>query len=1112
MSSSPTKSSFRELREQYAGQSQRQSSDLSASADPTVPSFDFPGRMRGRDGETSPKSWTPKQVGEYVRRRYDADDQEEGVDNVEADVERLVKWVNENQIGGRAFLRMASSSAAGKGTGSGSGRQNEVIERKLREASRTLRQSSLRGRIWGFGNGNAHTEEPSTYIRPRSDSESSQSSSTSETQDPLSISQYNNRMRTQSDVVAFNSTGRGGEYYDKPVRRRAGVGRSGHVRGMVASFERSSSEDDGDADGDADADGTGREGRDGRRSVSPTKPTMQRALPRRGRVGDLFGPFDSQPMSGSEPLSVLPPVLPPPPLSGSVRDAGVVQDGTVGGVEDDVHSTVKARGGGEHRQGQYGHEQQFGLHGEHGHQQQFGQRRQQQQFGQHGQQQQQQQQQELQRMWGLNFQRSGDEREDVSQGRPLGQQQFSQFSAPLQPHVQSDSQSQSQSHVPSHVQPHVQPPARWIEPQKSGPVSSGSRLLPVPPTFTGPPRVFDVFDGPGAVGGGGFGGVGVETFGFGGPDAVVRGGTAFGNDAEFGVIGKRSASCSPNKGRGAGIGLEGNGSGGRNGNGSGGGSAPRMLPLPPVPLFHPVPRRGVEGVLGLGGDADVDADAGDGVAVEDPVFTHPEPAAEVLDAGGVKREEEEMSIEELIRREEMCQAGAGAHQFEGENGAKGVKGAKAWEMDVGLGDTVKKVGSGGGGGRKKKSWEVVDSTALVSLDADPVSVSDVDTPEGVGEARSDVGADASPASDASFVNVGRRDRDRERKRSSGQSQGRPSGPRSRAPSPSPPPPPLVTLPRVSVGGVGERSADVEVNVEANANANVNAEVAERWREVGRREEQVARRERDVDVREGVVAADQDVVVREKEGLGLREGVLRGRQGQLEQREKAVLGREDDLAVREARLVGREAELGDREKEVVEREAGVVDREAGLERRRVELEERERVIIGDLEKRQVEVGLREEAVRVREERIGLRERVGEDDVQVELESEQEPAVSYSLGRRLAGYLDLVGAGSLFGPGRPAPSEFQEPNAQTEVKTAKETGRRKTTRGASDVVRLGVGQQIPGYVQVLLGIGMCVVLVRVLLGRRGGAVGVGVGVAALGGVAVRGVRGAGGALAR
>ncbi|KAG2017388.1 hypothetical protein CC2G_006900 [Coprinopsis cinerea AmutBmut pab1-1] len=251
MSASPTKSArFLELQAEFTGNGEdktpRQHERTRMKRAETLPSgmeapfpFVFPSTRRQNttaDGEQlpeDPKTWTPAQVAAYLRNS--------SLDS-SANPEDLANFVLERQIAGRAFLRLASSSD-----------ERTELDHALRNASRTLRQSSLRGRIWGF---NATAENSNDLNgpysqRPRSDSVSSASSSGS-----------------FSDNNPFSSN------THRPTGRS-----SGRVRGMVETLERSSS-----------LSGSEREDDDYRRTSRSSSPTKHKALPTRGRVNDLFDP------------------------------------------------------------------------------------------------------------------------------------------------------------------------------------------------------------------------------------------------------------------------------------------------------------------------------------------------------------------------------------------------------------------------------------------------------------------------------------------------------------------------------------------------------------------------------------------------------------------------------------------------------------------------------------------------------------------------------------------------------------------------------------------------------------------------------------------------------
>ncbi|KAH6880170.1 hypothetical protein BKA70DRAFT_1473465 [Coprinopsis sp. MPI-PUGE-AT-0042] len=205
MSASPTKSSgFVALQGEFEDSTPKQHTKTRRGKRPETLPADF---MTPQHLSRSLLSWTPDQVAAYVRQT--------------ANSEELANVILQKQIAGRAFLRIASLGSD----------ERDDVDQALRAASRTLRQSSLRGRIWGLnGTSNEH-------YRPRSDSESSNSS-----------------------VESFSSNSARG---------------NGRIRGMIESLERTSS-----MSSEEDATRS--------RSVSPTKPKF--TFPPKPKVQDLFSP------------------------------------------------------------------------------------------------------------------------------------------------------------------------------------------------------------------------------------------------------------------------------------------------------------------------------------------------------------------------------------------------------------------------------------------------------------------------------------------------------------------------------------------------------------------------------------------------------------------------------------------------------------------------------------------------------------------------------------------------------------------------------------------------------------------------------------------------------
>ncbi|KAK0470353.1 uncharacterized protein EV420DRAFT_108695 [Desarmillaria tabescens] len=189
------------------------------------------------DLPTNPKSWTPSQLSLYLSTTLKVRSGE--TLQLPAPVAQDVAvFVRESRITGRSFLRMKEEDLE-------QFQINKLWRSALLSASRSLRQNVLKGRIWGFGNGidgspysvvaesdDEHT--PNGHLRRRS-------SSLSETH---SSNPFVNGSAS-SDDLGDNDT---------PIRRSlrgkasGGRYRNGRVKGMVETFERSNSVDEGLSD------------------------------------------------------------------------------------------------------------------------------------------------------------------------------------------------------------------------------------------------------------------------------------------------------------------------------------------------------------------------------------------------------------------------------------------------------------------------------------------------------------------------------------------------------------------------------------------------------------------------------------------------------------------------------------------------------------------------------------------------------------------------------------------------------------------------------------------------------------------------------------------------
>ncbi|KAJ7591003.1 hypothetical protein C8J56DRAFT_1047237 [Mycena floridula] len=187
----------------------------------------------------NPKSWTPSQLSAYLATALRVKSGESM--QLPAPVARdIAGFVRETKITGKAFLRFNETDLESYGI-------NKLWCSALLSASETLRQNVLKGRIWGFGN----SLEDAPHSGPSGDEEEDGTPN-------------NNRhlRRSSSHSYLSNPFVNGTAFYSSasssssmedladvsPVQRSSrGRYKNGRVKGMVETFERSSSFDDGPA-------------------------------------------------------------------------------------------------------------------------------------------------------------------------------------------------------------------------------------------------------------------------------------------------------------------------------------------------------------------------------------------------------------------------------------------------------------------------------------------------------------------------------------------------------------------------------------------------------------------------------------------------------------------------------------------------------------------------------------------------------------------------------------------------------------------------------------------------------------------------------------------------
>ncbi|KAF8955702.1 hypothetical protein BDZ97DRAFT_2080460 [Flammula alnicola] len=549
------------------------------------------------------------------------------------------------------------------------------------------------------------------------------------------------------------------------------------------------------------------------------------------------------------------------------------------------------------------------------------------------------------------------------------------------------------------------------------------------------------------------------------------------------------------------------------GQGSAGKQQPRLLPYPPVvaetALYHPRPRRVVgvgalgvdsgEGAEGVGAEKEMGMTTSSDEEMQEDVY---ESAVEALSAsrsssaggggsssarargvggvpgpvsgsssGGVgegpkEGEDAEPSIEELLHRQ-----GQNAHP---------ISGVEAWEME--LGETVKRISGGGvttsgGGGHS--------ATAIIAAGragGAPLS----------SNARSGSGTMAEIGRKAGR-NTGKTDND-------GTRRGGISGLFDAVED--------VGMEGVDGdGGQEDVAAPISMSVPAEAEA-AEAEIEQRTAELDHREEALAQREASIAQREDALVQREDALDARETAVHVLEsdlGALRTRvslrEDWTEKREAAVQMRETILGERERALDVREEELRGREGAVDEREKTLEVRDEGVAKREKEVEvERRRVLEArDKDKEREEtLDARLKVLEVREKEVEERERELNARRQEEEKPNQEqrprPSTPVEILRRCWAALVLPIVGEARTPGllkQPSvvvdSSSSSATSASTSTSTSTLKAKPKPYLAPTWAIRrdmfLGrfTGGFTDGYL-VLMGIGVCVVVLRVL-GKRG-----------------------------
>ncbi|KAL1687655.1 hypothetical protein GGG16DRAFT_95497 [Schizophyllum commune] len=193
---------------------------------PTVPQSPLtPSDLLPDDLPPNPKLWTPSQLATYLTTALRVKSGE-ALQLPKPVAKDIAQFVRDSKITGRAFVRMTETDLEAYGI-------SKPWCAALLAASRNLRHNVLKGRIWGFGNDSASGEsEGDDEDTPNKRRRSASTSTSFQQSNPFDSDLYSSASSSSSLDLSTNSAIRG--HY-----------RNGRVKGMVASFERSGSIDEG---------------------------------------------------------------------------------------------------------------------------------------------------------------------------------------------------------------------------------------------------------------------------------------------------------------------------------------------------------------------------------------------------------------------------------------------------------------------------------------------------------------------------------------------------------------------------------------------------------------------------------------------------------------------------------------------------------------------------------------------------------------------------------------------------------------------------------------------------------------------------------------------------
>jgi len=256
------------------------------------------------------------------------------------------------------------------------------------------------------------------------------------------------------------------------------------------------------------------------------------------------------------------------------------------------------------------------------------------------------------------------------------------------------------------------------------------------------------------------------------------------------------------------------------------------------------------------------------------------------------------------------------------------------------------------------------------------------------------------------------------------------------------------------------------------------------RQLSQREEELARREENISTREKALEKREMAMEEREMGLRSREEHLNGRETAVAQLDRDVADRGLALDERESAVSLREFALAQRESTLLEQESESLKLESGLLLRQAELVQREVELVAQLEKVESEM---EESVRELERAREI-ERERERGHAAEVERVQRDTEAAQANAKTSPPVEMLkrlwGAYVLPIVGEERTPEFLKSSTPAQP-TSQDSPREISPR----VIRRDffLGRYRGGGYLVLMSIGVCVVALRVVLGRR--AVGLG-----------------------